>query len=67
MWWVAGLTKNKTKPSSWGLAELGNIQIQCYLQSFHAEKLHFNLPYNNFYDFLKIIDVKSNFNNNQID
>ena len=21
---VAGLTKNKTKPSSWGLAELGN-------------------------------------------
>ena len=24
MWWVAGLTENKTKPSSWGLAELGN-------------------------------------------
>jgi hypothetical protein len=21
--WVAGLTENKTKPSSWGLAELG--------------------------------------------
>jgi hypothetical protein len=21
---VAGLTENKTKPSSWGLAELGN-------------------------------------------
>ena len=26
MWWVAGLTENKTKPASWGLAELGNIQ-----------------------------------------
>ena len=24
MWWVAGLTENKTKPSRWGLAELGN-------------------------------------------
>ena len=26
MWggWVAGLTENKTKPASWGLAELGN-------------------------------------------
>ena len=24
---VAGLTENKTKPSSWGLAELGNIYI----------------------------------------
>ena len=23
--WVAGLPENKTKPSSWGLAELGNI------------------------------------------
>ena len=23
---VAGLTENKTKPSSWGLAELGNIK-----------------------------------------
>ena len=22
--WVAGLTEHKTKPSSWGLAELGN-------------------------------------------
>jgi hypothetical protein len=25
---VAGLTENKTKPSSLGLAELGNIQTQ---------------------------------------
>ena len=24
MWWVAGLTETKAKPSSWGLAELGN-------------------------------------------
>jgi hypothetical protein len=24
---VAGLTENKTKPSSWGLAELGNNNI----------------------------------------
>ena len=26
--WVAGLTENKTEPSSWGLAELGNKQNQ---------------------------------------
>ena len=25
--WVAGLTENKTKPSSLGLAELGNMSI----------------------------------------
>ena len=25
--WVAGLTENKTKPSSWGLAELGNKSL----------------------------------------
>ena len=24
MWWVDGLSENKTKPASWGLAELGN-------------------------------------------
>jgi hypothetical protein len=24
MWWVAGLTETKAKPSSWDLAELGN-------------------------------------------
>ena len=24
MWWVAGLTENKTNLSSWVLAELGN-------------------------------------------
>jgi hypothetical protein len=24
MWWLAGLTETKTKPASWGLAELGN-------------------------------------------
>ena len=26
--WVAGLTETKAKPSSWGLAELGNILSQ---------------------------------------
>jgi hypothetical protein len=24
IWWVAGLSENKTKPASWSLAELGN-------------------------------------------
>ena len=28
MWWVAGITENKTKPTSWGLAELGNYLFQ---------------------------------------
>ena len=30
MWWVAGLSDNKTKPASWGLAELGKNQIKSY-------------------------------------
>ena len=35
--WVAGLTENKTKPSSWGLAELGNKQTNKHKeQNFQA-------------------------------
>jgi hypothetical protein len=35
-WGVAGLTENKTKPSSWGLAELGKITfVDLYSLSYN--------------------------------
>ena len=35
--WVAGLTENKTKPSSWGLAELGNNPLPINVFVFEHE------------------------------
>ena len=32
--WVAGLTETKTKPASWGLAELGNISNSFLIDNF---------------------------------
>ena len=35
--WVAGLTENKTKPPSWGLAELGKILYALLHDSDYSE------------------------------
>ena len=35
--WVAGLTENKTKPSSWGLAEIGNNPLPINVFVFEHE------------------------------
>ena len=38
---VAGLTENKAKPSSWGLAELGNTIIQTIKELIEMESYIF--------------------------
>ena len=43
MWggWVAGLTENKTKPSSLGLAELGNV-LFCFINFYFMFHITFS-------------------------